>query len=136
MIRKRRLVIACAAFVLLWPLVQIMLVKVAHTNPWRLMGFAMYATDHEIKVTLRRHAAGGPLVDVEPTALEPEAREAYDAFVAKRAVLGRLYSPASFVSTWRRVDPTLAGAIIEVDVEVLRLEHARPTVVARDRVSF
>lgn len=133
---KRRLVIACAAFVLVWPLVQIVLVHVAHTNPWRLMGFAMYATDHEIKVTLKKHVAGGPPVDVEPHELPPEARRAYDAFVARRAVLGRLHSPAAFVGTWRRVDASAAGARIDVDIEVLRLKGARMTAVARDRVSL
>jgi hypothetical protein len=133
---RRKTILAIAWFVVLWPLVQIVLVEVAYTNPWRLMGFAMYATEHDVKVTLKKHVAGGAPADVEPRDLPPPAREAYDDFVAKRAVLGRLHSPSSFVETWRRVDPTLAGAVVDVEIEVLRLEHARMTTVARDRLSL
>ena len=129
MTRTKKAVIAVSWFVVLWPLVQIVLVHVAHTNPWRLMGFAMYTTDHEVRVTLKRQN-----VAVEPRELPREAREAYDDFVVKRAVLGRLCSPSAFVSTWRRVDPTIGE--VEVDVEVLRLKDARMTVIARDRLSL
>jgi hypothetical protein len=131
---SKRIVGAVAWLVVVWPLVQIALVEFAHTNPWRLMGFAMYATEHDIKVTLKKQAREGTSVDVTPEALPPEARAAYETFVAKRVVLGRLHSPASFVEVWRRADPTLGG--IEIDVEVLRLKGARMTPVARDHISF
>lgn len=134
--RRSRLVAAVAWFVVLWPLVQIVLVEVALVNPWRLMGFAMYATDHEIRVTVKKRAADGASIDIDPRSLPPEARDAYDAFVTRRAVLGRLHSPATFVNVWRRVDPTVEGAAVELDIEVLRLRHARMTTVARDRVSL
>jgi hypothetical protein len=132
--RSRRLVVGLTWLVVLWPLVHLVLVEVACVNPWRLMGFAMYATEHEIRVTLKKHVAGGPPVDVAPHDLPPEARDAYEHFVAKRAVLGRLYSPASFVATWRRAEPNLGR--VEVDIEVLRLKRARMTPVARDRLFF
>lgn len=128
MTRSKKLVVAISWFVVLWPVVQIVLVHVAHTNPWRLMGFAMYTTDHEVRVTLKKQN-----VTVDPRDLPREAREAYDDFVTKRAVLGRLHSPASFVTTWRRVDPTVGN--VEVDIEVLRLKGGRMTTIARDRIS-
>lgn len=131
---SKKLVAGVAWFVVMWPLVQIALVEVAHTNPWRLMGFAMYATEHDIEVTLKKHPPGGSSVDIAPTALPPEARRAYEAFVAKRAVLGRLHSPASFVETWRRADPTVGG--VEIDVEVLRLKGGRMATVARDHYAL
>lgn len=127
---------AIAAFVVLWPLAQLVLVHAAHTNPWRLMGFAMYTTEHDIRVTLKKRDPAGQTLEVEPHELPPEARAAYDDFVARRVVLGRLCSPASFVETWRRVDARLAGVAVEVDIEVLRLKHARMTPIARESFSL
>lgn len=134
--RSRKIVAACTWLVVLWPIVQILLVEVAHTNPWRLMGFAMYATEHDIEVTLSKRGETGPSVIVEPRELPPPARDAYDEFVACRAVLGRLCSPESFVRAWRRADPSLEPVHIDVDVDVLRLSHARMTTVAHDRISL
>ena len=125
MSRTKRVVVVVSWFVVLWPIVQIVLVHVAHTNPWRLMGFAMYTTDHEVRVTLKKQN-----VTVAPSDLPREAREAYDDFLVRRAVLGRLCSPASFVGTWRRVDPSIGD--VDVDIEVLRLKNAGMTTVARD----
>lgn len=116
---------------LLWPLVQLALVFGAHTSPWRLMGFGMYATAHEIRVTLRRHREEGPPRDVDPGDLPKPARDAYDAFVTRRSVLGRLCSPEAFVATWRRADPTVGR--VDVEVDVLRLKGGRMAAVATDR---
>ena len=132
--RSRKIVVASTALFLVWPLAQLVLVEVAHTNPWRLMGFGMYATAHEIKVTLKKEVAGCGAVEVEPRDLPPAARDAYEDFVADRRVLGRLCSPASFVERWRRVDPSVGR--VEVEIEVLRLKRARMTTVARDHVSL
>ena len=127
--RSRKVVVAIGWFVILWPIAQIVLVEVARTNPWRLMGFAMYTTDHQVRVTLKTQN-----VTVEPRDLPREAREAYDDFLVRRAVLGRLCSPTSFVSTWRRIDPRVGE--VEVDIEVLRLKDARMTTIARDRLAL
>lgn len=126
---KRRLVIALTWFVVLWPCAQLALVQFASTNPWRLMGFAMYATEHDIQVTLRREGAV-----VAPSDLPPAVRLAYDDFVSKRTILGRLYSPAAFVGVWRRADPSVGP--VDIDIEVRRLKRARMTTVARDHLSF
>ena len=134
--RSKVVVLVCTWLVLTWPLVQILLVEVAQTNPWRLMGFAMYATEHDIKVTLTKRGATGPSAVVEPGELPPRAREAYEDFVTRRAVLGRLCSPEPFVRAWRQADPSLEPLHIDVDVEVLRLSHARMTTVARDHFSL
>lgn len=133
--RSRIIVRACTWVVLLWPIVQIALVFAAQTNPWRLMGFGMYSTEHDIKVTLTKRGATGPSAIVQPNDLPPPARKAYDDFVERRAVLGRLCSPESFVRTWRQADPKLEPLHVDVDVEVVRISHARMTTVSREHFS-
>lgn len=106
-----------------------------HVNPTLPLVRGLVERGHDvIRVHLKKHVAGGPAVEVEPRDLPPEARAAYEEFVAKRAVLGRLCSPASFVSAWHRADPSLGN--VEVEIEVLRLKRARMTTTARDRISL
>ena len=92
---KRRLVFAVLGALSLWPVAHHALVASFDMDPWRLLGFSMYATPKRQMKVLSVEMGWPPEVPAEQRALAPEQRTAFDRRLRDlrngRKTLGRLY---------------------------------------------
>jgi hypothetical protein len=111
-----------AVIVVLWPGVQHVYVRAFDANPWRLAGWAMYATAAplvDVAVTLELRS--GP-VRLEGRTLDPESARHLRQFRVWRRDLGSWVEPDGLAEQlWRR-EPSATG--VRVDVERLALDGA------------
>ncbi len=117
--RKRMVAIAILAAAGLWPFVHRALVPVFDFNPWRLGGWAMYATpEPPVLAILFRPEKGGltPLLDL-PLPVE----EALKRFRSNRHALGNRVLPNRVAQAAFDTDPELDGFVVLV--QKMRLDH-------------
>lgn len=79
--------------VMLWPMAHRQLVTRFDINPWKLYGFAMYCTPHQLSVGL--YALSGDRREriVVSSAMPQELLDELDEFYRLRKTLGRLHEP-------------------------------------------
>lgn len=122
---KRRIVHTGLLVFALWPAVQIALVQVFEVNPWKLMGWGMYATPQmPPELRLACDGPGGPGACPWPV-LPPELEAAQLEFLRRRLGLGRLARPDQLAAALFAHDPALEGLSIEVVQPVLNVRTAR-----------
>jgi hypothetical protein len=127
---RRRLVLVLLGFIALWPAVTLALQARWDVDPWKLMGFGMYATparrleDFTLVVEVRR---GERWEQVEL------ASEEGTRFLARRRTWGRLASPEPML---RRLLEASGANAASAELQFTRLNPrtARVTV-ERERVS-
>jgi hypothetical protein len=99
--------------VALWPLAHRALVLRYRANPWKLGGFAMYASyETQLSALFRVTGQGFQLVD--EAGLAPEGRAAFARFRARRAALGRLVRPDAAVRAIHAGRPELGHLVVVV----------------------
>lgn len=99
--------------VALWPLAHRGLVLRERVNPWKLGGFAMYASyETQLSALFRVTGEGFRLVD--EAGLPPAGRAAFARFRARRAALGRLASPDAAVAAIHAERPDLEHLVVVV----------------------
>lgn len=104
---------ALVLLVALWPLAQRALVVRYGSDPWRLGGFAMYATYQSTQVALFRVEPGG-LRLVDESTLPGAARGELVRFRRMRSALGRLASPDAAVRAVHDARPELEHLVVVV----------------------
>jgi len=115
---KRRAVAALLVGVAVWPLLHHGFVRATGANPWRLFGWAMYATPEpvvEVSVELRRHGStlGRPL--------SKRARDLRDRFAARRSSFGRAATGESLGRAILAAEPHADQ--VEVAIRTWRLDR-------------
>ena len=91
---KRTAIVALLAAVALWPLAHRALVARYGIDPWKLGGFAMYATPNlPVLVAAVGTIASGGTIRIEETTLPVWVRRDLDRFRVERAALGTLRDP-------------------------------------------
>lgn len=76
---------------MMWPFVHRGLVVAADVNPWKLFGFAMYCTPHQVRVRLAK-AVDNRIRPISDQEIPPEPRRALATFERYRTPLGELHS--------------------------------------------
>ena len=77
---------------LCWPLVHFYLVKEYDINPWKLFGFAMYATHHQSGVTIVDITQDNGR-QVLPSSLPDKVQKQLYAYIDKRTFWGKFVVP-------------------------------------------
>jgi len=123
-----RFVVSLLVVVAVWPLLHRAGVAAWELNPWKLAGFAMYATHTTTLVVLLEPGAGvwHPL---DERALAPAARQGLAEFRRQRDALGRLRSPREMARLVFETEP--ARAHLLVTVQRLNLEPATARIGSR-----
>ena len=111
---KRRAVAALLAFAALWPFAQRALVARYGIDPWKLAGFAMYATPSMPVLVALFVPEGGRLALVDETSLDPALRARLDRFRAERLALGRLREPEDLARAFLAARPAATGVVVSV----------------------
>jgi len=104
---------ALVLLVALWPLAQRALVLRTGSDPWRLGGFAMYATYQSTQVAFFRVEPGG-LRLVDESTLGGAARAEILRFRRMRSALGRMASPDAAVRALVAARPELEHVVVVV----------------------
>jgi hypothetical protein len=119
---KRRVVAAGVVLFALWPAVHRGLVAVFDANPWKLAGWAMYATPHfpsEVSLRLVRGGEERPVED-----LSEWERALVDEFVERRYTLGRLASPETVARELLARSPEADAVVVEIATPYLEVSSA------------
>jgi hypothetical protein len=124
---KRNAVLALLACAGLWPLGHRVLVARAGVDPWKLAGFAMYATPSLPVLVAIFVPRDGRLVLVDEATLPAAARERLDRFRAERLALGRLREPEDVARALLAARPDAGGVMIVVQRTDLDPRTARTT---------
>ncbi len=91
---KRTAIVALLAAVALWPLAHRALVARYGIDPWKLGGFAMYATPNlPVLVAAVGTIASGGTIMIDEATLPVWVRRDLDRFRVERAALGTLRDP-------------------------------------------
>ncbi|HEX6130870.1 MAG TPA: hypothetical protein VF044_04015 [Actinomycetota bacterium] len=126
---KRRLVLLVVGAVALWPFAHRVAVARLDVNPWKLAGWAMYATPTPpILVAIFRPVPGGWAL-VDRLALPPAARKVLDRFERERHAIGDLRTPDDVARAVLAARRDLAE--IAVVVERKRLDPATARMTSR-----
>lgn len=123
----------CAGLVvawLSWPFAHFVLARDYDINPWKLFGFGMYCTPHEVEIVLVDRTAPVPRV-IDRRALPAGVRGAYDAFYQRRQTLGQLQSARTLVDLTFASDPRITK--LDVQVAVSQLEGPSASIMKRTR---
>ena len=104
--------------IMVWPFVHRGLVVVADVNPWKLFGFAMYCTPHQVKVRLAK-MAGNRIRPMSKQEIPPEPRRALAIFERNRASLGMLHSHEDLTRYLAESLPPTERLFIWVEVTTL-----------------
>lgn len=111
---KQRLVVAGLAALAVWPLAHRALVARYELDPWRFFGWAMYCTP-KLPVTVDLFTvANGIREPVALRALERPQRRLVYALRTRRAVWGRLASPAPVGAALLAARPDAQAAEVEI----------------------
>lgn len=116
---KRYVVIAILGLAGLWPLAHRALVPVLEFNPWRLGGWAMYATPSPPVLALLfspRDGALTPMLD-----LAAPVAQALDAFRSRRHALGKHVIPNEVAQVAFSHEASLEGVVVVV--QTIKLDH-------------
>ena len=132
---KRRLALTLLAALALWPLAHRVLVARYDLNPWKLAGFAMYATPTPPVLVVVLQDADGRPAPLDERALPAPARRALDRFRAERHALGRLRRPDDLAQALFRARPDLDALWVLVQRMQLDPATARMTSV-RERFAY
>jgi hypothetical protein len=124
---KRRLAIGILVWVAAWPLGHRALVAAYDVNPWKLGGFAMYATAIPPIQVVAFEKAGDRLEPLDEHQLAPDAQRALLRFRIGRHALGRLRRPDDLGEALLRARPDLAWVLVAVQRMSLDAESARMT---------
>ena len=116
--------VAIVLWVAFWPLAHRALVVESGGDPWRLGGFAMYATYQSTQVALFRVEPGG-LRRVDDAKLPREAALAFRDYRQRRSALGRLASPDAALRAVHEARPDLRHLVLVVQRLWLDPETAR-----------
>jgi len=122
---KRRAAAALLVFAALWPFAQRVLVARYGIDPWKLAGFAMYATPSLPVLVALFVPEDGRLALVDETALDPALRAQLDRFRAERLALGRLREPEDLARALLAARPAETGVVISVQRTDLDRHTAR-----------
>ena len=132
---KRDAVAALLGFVALWPLAQRALVARFAIDPWKLGGFAMYATP-TLPVLVGVFAPQAGRLDLlDEASLPAEARTRLDRFRVERVALGRLREPRDAARAILAARPDLHGVVLVVQRTTLDPRTARTTA-SRERFAY
>ena len=108
---RRRLLVGLLAVAALWPALHHVLARTAHTDPWKLFGWSMYAAPPgRVQVRVDRIDAG----ERRPLRLFGELARARDAYAGRRASLGRLARPDGLAQQILASDPELEEVVVVV----------------------
>jgi hypothetical protein len=132
---KRNLALALLAFAALWPLAHRALVARAGADPWKLAGFAMYATPSLPLLVAAFVPEDGRLALVDEATLPADARAQLDRFRAERLALGRLREPDDVARAVLAARPAARGVTIVVQRTDLDPRSAR-TVARRELFAY
>ncbi len=113
---RRNAVIGVLLFVALWPLAHRAAVARWEIDPWKLSGFAMYATPSLPVLVAAMGSGPSGSQAVDEAALPAWTRQRLDRFRAERLALGRLRDPADVGRALLIARPDLAS----VDVLIQR----------------
>jgi hypothetical protein len=122
---KRSAVTALLAAVALWPLAQRALVARWGSDPWKLAGFAMYATPSLPVLVALFVPDAGQLALVDEATLAPPVRETLDRFRVERLALGRLREPEDVARAFLAARPDATGVLVVVQRTDLDRRTAR-----------
>jgi hypothetical protein len=115
-LRKKRAILALLLIVAVWPLLHRALVAHFDVNPWKLGGFAMYASaTPPLKVTVFHGVTEG-VVALDERLLPPSVQEQLDRFRIERHALGRLRSADG-------LGQTILAALPEIDWIVISIQR-------------
>ncbi len=129
---KRRLVAGGLIVLALWPLAHRVLVARFELDPWRFFGWAMYCTP---KLPVRVHlfaVTDGQRERIEIRTLKRRVRRAVYALPRRRAVFGRLASPAPVGRLLLAARPRAEA--VEIEIERWTLDPATASIVDRRTV--
>jgi len=122
--RKRTLFGAALLVIGLWPAVQIGLVMRYDVSPWKLGGFAMYATPPARTRVSIFETRGRPKTRFEgdlPTALAEQRR----LYTVRRAILGSLLPPDGLAEAYLQARPDVDHIEVVIQREMLSASTAR-----------
>lgn len=132
---KRNAALALLAFVALWPLAHRGLVARTGMDPWKLGGFAMYASPTFPVLVGVFVPQEGSLALLEESSLPAEARAVLERFRTQRAALGRLREPTDVARAVLAVRSEIPAVTIVVQRTALDPRSAR-TVTSRQLYGY
>ena len=122
---KRNGAAALLGFVALWPLAQRALVARFEIDPWKLGGFAMYATPSLPVLVAVLAPEAGRLAVLDESSLPADVRVRLDRFRVERVALGRLREPRDAARAILAARPELHGVVLVVQRTTLDPRTAR-----------
>lgn len=128
---KARLIGTVVLAIAVWPIAHRLLVVRMDVNPWKLYGFAMYCTPHEVVVDVIDRSSGAPR-RLDPAAFPPPLRESHQRFEARRSVLGRLAAPDALAADAFAALPELRA--LTVAVSIFSLEPGQASITRRTQL--
>jgi hypothetical protein len=124
-LRKRRAVLGLLLLISVWPFVHRELVRRVEVNPWKLGGFAMYATAVPPLQVIVFQATDEGVFPLDEERLPPVVRERLERFRIERHALGQLRSPDDVGRAIQAALPDLDWIVITVVRRTLDAETAR-----------
>jgi hypothetical protein len=124
---KRNLIAALLVAVAVWPLVHRWIARRYEIDPWKLSGFAMYATPSLPIVVGVAGTAGRGWSNLDEASLPGWVRTQLDRFRVERLALGKLRDPADVARSVLvvRTDLTAAAVLVQrftLDPDTARIE--------------
>jgi hypothetical protein len=124
-LRKKRVTLGLLLFIAAWPLVHRVLVMRFEVNPWKLGGFAMYASVvPPLRVTVFHDTAQG-VVPLDERRLPAPVRQRLRRFRIERHALGQFRSADDTGRSILSALPELEWVVISVQRLTLDPETAR-----------
>ncbi len=111
----------------LWPLAHRALVARYDVNPWKLSGWAMYATPKPPVVVAAFSLSEDGLAILDERRMRPRVRHALDQFRVRRHALGKLAEPNQAGAAILNNHPELTAIVIMVQTYSLDPETALMT---------
>jgi len=124
---RRRLVIAILVLAALWPLAHRVTVLRFDLNPWKLAGFAMYATPAPPVLVALLYPVPGGFRSLDRHTLSPSLKRQLEIFEMERHALGTLRRPDDLGHAVLRERRELSSLIIMVQRMKLDPDTARMT---------
>ena len=122
---KRNAVAALLAFVAFWPLAHRWAAARFGIDPWKLSGFAMYATPTLPVLVAVAVPAGGGTTMLDEASLPASVRADLDRFRIERVALGTLREPDDVAAAVLRARPDLQAVAVVVQHTTLDPQSAR-----------
>jgi hypothetical protein len=122
---RTRAIVAVVALIVFWPLVQRVLVATHDVNPWRLAGFAMYATPTPPVLVVAFEPRGEGGIPIDHRGLSASTQQAFGRFEQERHALGDFRRPDEVAAAVLRARPELSEVVILVQRMVLDPGTAR-----------